>query len=109
MFVSGALSLSAALAAALAASRTQGQRYRAKIKHVLAPELVAVMVCPKSKQAVVTISRAARPTATRRDAFLLYPASRLRYRIDDGVRVFLIEEATELPAPGSRPPRPARA
>jgi uncharacterized protein YbaR (Trm112 family) len=64
---------------------------------VLAPELVDVMVCPKSKQPVVYFPRgeADRDEA---DAFLLCPASRLRYRIDDGVPVFLIEEATEMPA-----------
>jgi uncharacterized protein YbaR (Trm112 family) len=62
---------------------------------VLAPELVEVMVCPKSKQAVVYFPRgeADRDEA---DAFILCPASRLRYRIDDGVPVFLIEEATEI-------------
>ena len=62
---------------------------------MLARELVDVMVCPKSKQGVVYFPRgeADRDEA---DAFVLCPASRLRYRIDDGVPVFLIEEATEL-------------
>ncbi|MDB4953945.1 MAG: hypothetical protein JWO36_1514 [Myxococcales bacterium] len=75
---------------------------------MLAPELVDVMVCPKSKQAVVYFPRgeADRDEA---DAFVLCPASRLRYRIDDGVPVFLIEEATELaPAEVERLVRRAR-
>ena len=64
---------------------------------MLAPELVDVMVCPKSKQPVVYFPRG---EADRDEAegFVLCPSSRLRYRIDDGVPVFLIEEATELPA-----------
>ena len=63
---------------------------------MLAPELVDVMVCPKSKQSVVYFPRG-EADRDEREAFLLCPASRLRYRIDDGVPVFLIEEATEVP------------
>ena len=54
------------------------------------------MVCPKSKQSVVYFPRG-EADRDEREAFLLCPASRLRYRIDDGVPVFLIEEATEVP------------
>jgi len=54
---------------------------------VLAPELLAVLVCPKSKQPLIYFAD---------EGFLLCPASRLRYRIDDGVPVLLVEEATEL-------------
>lgn len=54
----------------------------------LAPELLAVLVCPKSKQPLIYFEA---------DGFLLCPASRLRYRIDDGVPVLLAEEATEVP------------
>ena len=65
---------------------------------VLAPEFIEVMVCPKSKQPVIYFPRgdADRDEA---DAFILCPASRLRYRIDDGVPVFLVDEATEV-SPG---------
>jgi uncharacterized protein YbaR (Trm112 family) len=52
-------------------------------------ELLDVLVCPKSKQPLVYFES---------EGFLLCPASRLRYRIDDGVPVLLVEEATEVPA-----------
>jgi uncharacterized protein YbaR (Trm112 family) len=62
---------------------------------VLAPSLVDVLVCPKSKQPLVYFPRgeADRDAA---QAFLLCPASRLRYRVEEGVPVLLVEEATEL-------------
>ena len=53
----------------------------------LARELLDVLVCPKSKQPLVYFEQ---------DGFLLCPASRLRYRIDDGVPVLLVDEATEV-------------
>ena len=56
----------------------------------LAPELLASLVCPKSKQPLVYFEEDG--------GFLLCPASRLRYRIDDGVPVLLVEEATDVPA-----------
>jgi uncharacterized protein YbaR (Trm112 family) len=46
-----------------------------------------VLVCPKSKQPLLYFAA---------DGFLLCPASRLQYRIEDGVPVLLIEEAREL-------------
>ena len=51
--------------------------------------------CPKSKQPLVFFPRgeADRDEA---QAFYLCPASRLRYRVDQGVPVFLVEEATEV-------------
>jgi uncharacterized protein YbaR (Trm112 family) len=62
---------------------------------VLPSELLEVLVCPKSKQPLVYFPRgeADRDEAA---AFLLCPASRLRYPIQDGVPVMLVEEATEL-------------
>jgi len=62
---------------------------------VLADALLEVLVCPKSKQPLVYFPRgeADRDEAA---AFLLCPASRLRYPIQDGVPVMLVEEATEL-------------
>ncbi|HTR53519.1 MAG TPA: Trm112 family protein [Kofleriaceae bacterium] len=54
---------------------------------MLATSLLEVLVCPKSKQPLIYFAD---------EGFLLCPASRLRYRIDDGVPVLLVEEATEL-------------
>ena len=64
---------------------------------MLPDELVAIMVCPQSRQAVVYFPRgeADRDEA---DAFLFCPVSRLRYPIEDGVPVLLVEEATEVSA-----------
>ena len=44
------------------------------------------LVCPKSKQPLDLLR-------ADREAFLLCPASRLQYRIEDGVPVLLVEEA----------------
>jgi len=64
---------------------------------VLPNDLVEVLVCPKSKQPLIYFPRgeADRDEA---DAFLLCPASRLRYAIHDGVPVMLVEEAIDVPA-----------
>ena len=56
---------------------------------MLPSSLLEVLVCPKSKQPLIYFAE---------DGFLLCPASRLRYRVDDGVPVLLVEEATELSA-----------
>lgn len=53
----------------------------------LARELLDVLVCPKSKEPLVYFEA---------EGFLLCPASRLRYRIEQGVPVLLVDEATEL-------------
>ena len=53
----------------------------------LARELLDVLVCPKSKQPLVYFEA---------EGFLLCPTSRLQYRIDDGVPVLLVDEATEV-------------
>ena len=65
---------------------------------MLPNELLEVLVCPKSKQALVYFPRgeADRDEA---DAFLLCPTSRLRYAIQDGVPVMLVDEAVEVAAP----------
>lgn len=64
---------------------------------LLPRELVEILVCPKSKQSLIYFPRgeADRDAA---EGFLLCPASRLRYRIDDGVPVMLVDEAQELSA-----------
>lgn len=53
----------------------------------LARELLDVLVCPKSKEPLVYFEA---------EGFLLCPASRLRYRIEEGVPVLLVEEAVEV-------------
>jgi uncharacterized protein len=65
---------------------------------VLPNALLEVLVCPKSKQVLVYFPRgeADRDEA---DAFLLCPASRLRYPVQDGVPVMLMDEATEITGP----------
>jgi uncharacterized protein len=65
---------------------------------VLPDELLEVLVCPKSKQPLIYFPRgdADRDEA---DGFLLCPVSRLRYRIEDGVPVLLLEEAVPVAAP----------
>lgn len=65
---------------------------------MLPNELVEVLVCPKSKQPLVYFPRgeADRDEA---DAFLLCPTSRLRYPIQDGVPVMLVDEALDVAAP----------
>jgi uncharacterized protein YbaR (Trm112 family) len=63
----------------------------------LAPELLAILVCPASRAPLYYFpagERGDRPE----DAFLFCPASRRRYRVDGDIPVLLIDEATELPA-----------
>ena len=56
----------------------------------LSRELLDWLVCPKSKQPLVYFEK---------EGFLLCPASRLRYRIENDVPVLLVEEATEVSGP----------
>lgn len=58
----------------------------------LAPELRALLVCPRCRGELVD-----EPAALRCDA------CRLRYRIDDGIPVMLIDEAEPVDPPGPRP------
>jgi uncharacterized protein YbaR (Trm112 family) len=62
---------------------------------VLPNDLVEVLVCPKSKQPLIYFPRG-ESDRDEADAFLLCPASRLRYPIQDGVPVMLIEEAVDV-------------
>lgn len=70
---------------------------------VLPQELLDVLVCPKSTQPLIYFPhgaaeglRGAGDSAPQAAGFLLCPASRLRYPIQDGVPVMLVEEAVEL-------------
>lgn len=56
---------------------------------MLPAALTEVLVCPKSKQPLIYFAD---------EGFLLCPASRLQYRIENDVPVLLIEEARELGA-----------
>ena len=64
---------------------------------MLSDELFEIMVCPRSKQPLIYFPRG---EADRDEAegFLLCPASRLRYPIQDGVPVMLVDEAIEVSA-----------
>jgi uncharacterized protein len=64
---------------------------------MLAESLVEIMVCPKSKQPLIYFPRGEADT-DEGAGFLVSPTARLRYRIDDGVPVMLVEEAVELTA-----------
>jgi uncharacterized protein YbaR (Trm112 family) len=68
------------------------------MRPVLASDLLAILVCPKSKQSLIYFPKG-ESGDDERSEFLLCPASRLRYRIEDGVAVLLVDEAEEL-APG---------
>jgi uncharacterized protein YbaR (Trm112 family) len=62
---------------------------------VLPTALLEILVCPKSKQPLIYFPRGEEDT-DEATGFVVSPASRLRYRIDAGVPVMLVEEATEL-------------
>lgn len=55
--------------------------------NTLDPELLEILVCPESKGPLVYF---------RDEGFLFCPDSRLKYRVDDGIPVMLIEEAERL-------------
>lgn len=62
---------------------------------VLPADLLAVLACPKSKQPLIYFPRG-EGDDSEGTAFLVCPTSRLRYRVDAGVPVMLVEEAEEL-------------
>jgi uncharacterized protein YbaR (Trm112 family) len=64
---------------------------------MLASDLLDILVCPKSKAPLVYFPRGEAGDDDKAE-FLLCPASRLRYRIDGGVAVLLVDEAEELTA-----------
>ncbi len=53
----------------------------------LEPELLDILVCPESKKALVYFQE---------EDFLFCPDSRLKYKIEEGIPVMLIEEAERL-------------
>ena len=50
-------------------------------------ELLDILVCPESKQPLIYFED---------EGFLFCPESKLKYRIDEGIPVMLIEEAERL-------------
>jgi len=64
---------------------------------VLPTELLEHLVCVTSRAPLIYFPKGEAGDDEAK-AFLLCPASRLRYRIEDGVAVMLVEEAEELPA-----------
>ena len=53
----------------------------------LSQELLDILVCPESKQALVYFAE---------EGFLFCPESRLKYRIEDDIPVMLVDEAERL-------------
>ena len=53
----------------------------------LDPELLEILVCPESKRPLIYFEQ---------EDFLFCPDSKLKYRVEDGIPVMLIEEAERL-------------
>jgi uncharacterized protein YbaR (Trm112 family) len=53
----------------------------------VAPELVEILVCPESKKPMYYFEQ---------EGSFFCPDSRLKYRIDDGIPIMLVEEAERL-------------
>jgi len=62
---------------------------------MLAPDLLEILACPKSKAPLVHFPRGESGDDDAGE-FLLCVVSRLRYRVEEGVAVLLVEEAVEL-------------
>jgi uncharacterized protein YbaR (Trm112 family) len=60
----------------------------------LSPDLLAILVCPESKQPLLHAPAGFDGAAE----FLFCPTSRLKFRVDDGIPVLLVEEAERLDA-----------
>ncbi len=62
---------------------------------MLADSLVEILVCPKTKQRLIYFPRG-EANQDESHAFLFAPQAGLRYRIDRGIPVLLVEEAEQL-------------
>lgn len=62
---------------------------------MLPKQLLEVLVCPKSKQPLIYFPRG-ETDSDETEGFLLCPASHLRYPVQDGVPVMLVEEAVDV-------------
>jgi uncharacterized protein YbaR (Trm112 family) len=65
---------------------------------VLPAQLVETLVCPQCKQPILYFPRG-EADEREADAFLLCPASRLRFEITDDIANLIVDEATALTAP----------
>lgn len=63
----------------------------------MTPDVVAWFVCPRSKQPLIYFPRGENDSDAS-EAFLVCPSSGLRYPVEDGLPVLLVDEATELSA-----------
>ena len=63
---------------------------------MLPADLISILVCPKTKQPLIYFPRG-ESDQDEDQAFLFCPASSLRYRIDAGVPVMLVDEAQVVP------------
>ena len=64
----------------------------------LPAQLLESLVCPRCKQPILYFPRG-EADASEADAFLLCPASRLRFQITDDIANLVVDEATSLTAP----------
>lgn len=62
---------------------------------MLADSLVEILVCPRSKQPLIYFPKG-EANADAATAMLVCPDARLKYRIEDGVPILLVDEAEEL-------------
>jgi len=62
---------------------------------MLASSLVEILVCPRSKQPLIYFPKG-EAGADEATAMLVCPSARLKYRIEDGVPILLVDEAEEL-------------
>ncbi len=61
----------------------------------LAQDLLDILVCPESKQPLIYFPRG-ESNDDEAGAFLFCAASRLKYRLEDGIPVLLVEDAERL-------------
>lgn len=62
---------------------------------MLSPALVDILVCPRTKQPLIYFPRGEANT-DEGAAMLVCPGARLKYRIEDGVPILLVDAAEEL-------------
>lgn len=66
----------------------------------LAAELLAILRCPESRGTLIYFPKG-ESGEDETGGFLFCPESRLRYRIDDGIPVMLVDEAERLDEGGA--------
>ncbi len=68
---------------------------------MLADSLVEILVCPRSKQPLIYFPKG-EANSEEAAAMLVCPSARVRYRIEDGVPILLVDQAEELSADATR-------